>query len=194
MKAYKKPESFDTNLIVIGGGSAGLVTAYIAAAVKAKVTLIEKHKMGGDCLNTGCVPSKAIIRSAKFLSHVSRSKEFGIKKAQADFDFAEVMDRVQSVIKKIEPHDSIERFTKLGVDVIQGEARIVSPYAVEVNGKTITAQNIVIATGARPFVPPIKGIENVKQTVGQGKCQFSSRPGGLQDISAGQLPGLRWPK
>ncbi len=187
MKAYKKPESFDTNLIVIGGGSAGLVTAYIAAAVKAKVTLIEKHKMGGDCLNTGCVPSKAIIRSAKFLSHVSRSKEFGIKKAQADFDFAEVMDRVQSVIKKIEPHDSIERFTKLGVDVIQGEARIVSPYAVEVNGKTITAQNIVIATGARPFVPPIKGIENVKYYTSDNLWELRDKPGKMVVLGGGPI-------
>jgi len=161
LKAYPRPQKFDTNLIVIGGGSAGLVTAYIAAAVKAKVTLIEKHKMGGDCLNTGCVPSKAIIRSAKFLSHISRSQEFGIKKADADFDFADIMQRVQSVIAKIEPHDSIERYSQLGVDVVQGEARIVSPYAVEVNGQTISARNIVVATGARPFVPPIEGIDQI---------------------------------
>lgn len=161
LSGFTKPEHFDTNMVVIGGGSAGLVTSYIAAAVKAKVTLIERSKMGGDCLNTGCVPSKAIIRSAKFMSHVSRSKEFGIKHAQADFEFSEVMERVANVIKKIEPHDSIERYTGLGVDVVTGEAKITSPWSVEVNGKTINAKNIVIATGARPFVPPIEGIESV---------------------------------
>lgn len=161
LKGYEKPKQFDTNLIVIGGGAAGLVTAYIAAAVKAKVTLIEKHKMGGDCLNTGCVPSKALIRSAKYLSQITRSKDFGIREASAEFDFAEVMQRVQSVVAKIEPHDSIERYTGLGVDVIQGEARIVSPYCVEVNGQRLTAPNIVVATGARPFIPPIEGLDSV---------------------------------
>ncbi len=159
LKAYKKPAKFEQNVVVIGAGSAGLVTSYIAAAVKAKVMLIEKHKMGGDCLNTGCVPSKALIRSAKFMSHVKRAKEFGFKSAQADFDFADIMERVQSVIRKIEPHDSIERYSNLGVECIQGEARITSPYTVDVDGRTITTRNIVIATGARPFVPPIPGLE-----------------------------------
>ncbi len=161
MSEFKKPEKFDSNLIVIGAGSAGLVTAYIASAVKAKVTLIEKHKMGGDCLNTGCVPSKALIRSAKFLAHIKRSREFGFKSATAEFDFADIMERVQSIIKTVEPHDSAERYTKLGVDVIQGEAQITSPWTVEVNGQTLTTKNIVIATGARPFVPPIKGIDEI---------------------------------
>ncbi len=158
-KGYKKPKSFDTNMVVIGAGSAGLVSAYIAAAVKAKVTLIEKHEMGGDCLNTGCVPSKAIIRSAKFRSHVQRAKEFGFKQASAEFDFADVMDRVHRVIKKIEPHDSVERFTDLGVDCIKGDARITSPWTVEVNGQSISARHIVVASGAEPFVPPIPGLK-----------------------------------
>lgn len=163
---WKKPARFDRNLVVIGGGSAGLVTSYIAAAVKAKVTLIEKHKLGGDCLNTGCVPSKALIRSAKFLSHLTRSQEFGIGSAQAQFEFADVMERVQSVIKTIEPHDSVERYSGLGVDVVQGSAKIVSPWEVEItreDGSTqrLSTRSIVIATGARPFVPPIPGIEEV---------------------------------
>ncbi len=111
---FKKPVRFDRNLVVIGGGSAGLVTAYIASAIKAKVTLVEKHALGGDCLNTGCVPSKALIRSAKFLSHVERAKEFGMRSASADFDFGEVMERVQRVIKEVEPHDSVERYTGTG--------------------------------------------------------------------------------
>jgi pyruvate/2-oxoglutarate dehydrogenase complex dihydrolipoamide dehydrogenase (E3) component len=135
------------------------VTAYIAAAVKARVTLIEKHKMGGDCLNTGCVPSKALLRSATFLSHIQRAREFGLKSATAEFDFADIMERVQRVIKTVEPHDSVERYAKLGVECIHGEAKITSPYTVAVNGKALTTRNIVIAAGARPFVPPIPGIE-----------------------------------
>lgn len=158
---WNKPRSFDRNLVVIGAGSAGLVTAYIAAAVKAKVTLIEKHKMGGDCLNTGCVPSKALIRSARLLSHIKRAPEFGIRSASADFDFADVMQRVQRIIKTVEPHDSIDRYRQLGVECITGDAKITSPWTVTVNGKTLTARSIVIAAGARPFVPPISGIEEV---------------------------------
>ena len=162
---WPKPKRFDRNLIVIGAGSAGLVTAYIAAAVKAKVTLIEKHRMGGDCLNTGCVPSKALIRSAKLLSHMRRSPEFGIRKAAAEFDFAEVMDRVQRVIREVAPHDSVERYTGLGVDVIEGIAKITSPWTVEATTaegtRTLTTRAIVIAAGARPFVPPIPGLEEI---------------------------------
>lgn len=168
-KKYKnwiKPKAFDNNLIVIGAGASGLVTSYIAAVVKAKVTLIEKHKMGGDCLNTGCVPSKALIRSAKYLSHIKRSKEFGIQHANVDFDFADVMERVQSIIKKVEPHDSIERYTELGVDIIEGEAKIVSPWVVEVKTsegiRTLTTRSIVIAAGARPLLPAIPGLEQVE--------------------------------
>ena len=161
-----KPKSFERNVVVIGAGSAGLVTSIIAAAVKAKVTLIEKHKMGGDCLNTGCVPSKALIRSAKFLSHASRAQEFGMQSAQVQWNFAAVMERVQTVIKTIEPHDSVERYTSLGVECLSGSAKIVSPWEVEFTDaagakKRITTKNIVIAAGARPFVPPIPGIEDV---------------------------------
>ncbi len=159
MRHYKKPKHFDTNLVVIGAGSGGLVSAYIAAAVKAKVTLIEKHKMGGDCLNTGCVPSKALLRSAKMLAYNKRAKEYGFKSANVEFSFVEVMERVQRVIKTVEPHDSVERFTKLGVDCIQGEAKITSPYTVSVNGKEITTRNIIIASGGRPFIPPLPGLE-----------------------------------
>jgi pyruvate/2-oxoglutarate dehydrogenase complex dihydrolipoamide dehydrogenase (E3) component len=159
MQGASRPKKFDRNLIVIGGGSAGLVTAYIAAAVKAKVTLIEKHEMGGDCLNTGCVPSKAILRSAKLLDHVRRAREFGLRAAAAEFDFSEVMQRVQRVIKAIEPHDSVERYTELGVECLKGHATLVDPWTVEVNGRKLTAPNIVIAAGAEPFVPPIPGLK-----------------------------------
>ena len=154
-----KPMQFDTNMVVIGAGSAGLVTAYIAAATKAKVTLIEKHKMGGDCLNTGCVPSKALIRSAKIANYCRRASDYGLEVAHVGVDFRAAMERVHTVIADIEPHDSVERYTGLGVDCEAGAARIVDPYRVEVNGKIITTRNIVIATGARPAVPDIPGLD-----------------------------------
>ena len=164
--AGRRPARFDRNVVVIGAGSAGLVTSYIAAAVRAKVTLVERHRMGGDCLYTGCVPSKALIRSAKLLNHISRAKEFGIASASAHWDFAEVMERVQRVITEIEPHDSVQRYTALGVDCIQGAARIVTPWEVEIRKadgglQRLTTRNIVIATGARPCVPPIPGLAEV---------------------------------
>ncbi|WP_397597028.1 FAD-dependent oxidoreductase [Silanimonas sp.] len=159
---HRKPRSFDYNLIAIGAGSAGLVTTYIGAAVKAKVALIEKHKMGGDCLNTGCVPSKALIRSARLLAEAREAQKYGLNSLSADFDFATVMERVQRVVAKVEPHDSVDRYTGLGVDVIEGDARLVSPWEVEVNGRRISARSIVIATGARPLVPTIPGLESIE--------------------------------
>ncbi len=159
MSPYQKPKKFDYNLVVIGAGSAGLVSAYIAATVKSKVALIEKEKMGGDCLNTGCVPSKALIKSARVLSYAKRAKDFGFAHADVRFDFKDVMERVHRIIKTIEPHDSIERYSGLGVECITGEARITSPYSVEVNGRVLTTRAIVVATGAKPFVPPIPGLD-----------------------------------
>ncbi|MDD2744740.1 MAG: FAD-dependent oxidoreductase, partial [Rhodocyclaceae bacterium] len=163
---WQKPAKFDRNVVVIGAGAAGLVTSYIAAAVKAKVTLVEKHKMGGDCLNTGCVPSKALIRSAKLLSQMAHSQHYGIHSAKAEFNFAEAMERVQRVIQDIAPHDSVERYTDLGVEVLEATAKIVSPWEVDItdhNGQTqrLSTRSIVIATGARPFVPPIPGLGEV---------------------------------
>ena len=162
---WHRPARFDRNLVVIGAGSAGLVSAYIAAAVKAKVTLIEKHRMGGDCLNTGCIPSKALLRSAKLLSQIGRVQQWGIRSAQAQFEFAEVMERVQRVIRQVQPHDSVERYTALGVECIEGEAKIVSPWSVEVTGasgkRVLTTRAIVIAAGAQPIDPPIPGLERV---------------------------------
>ncbi len=162
---WQKPKHFDNNLIVIGAGAGGLVSAYIAAAVKAKVTLIEKQHMGGDCLNTGCVPSKALIRSAKLLYDLKRSKHLGIESAQATFEFADIMQRVQAVIKSVAPHDSVERYTELGVQVISGEAKLVSPWEVQVTTadgvKTLSSRAIIIAAGARPWVPPIPGLDSV---------------------------------
>ncbi|MFA7553335.1 MAG: FAD-dependent oxidoreductase [Spongiibacteraceae bacterium] len=163
---YQKPKSFDRNLIVIGAGAGGLVTAYIAAAVKAKVTLIEAHKMGGDCLNYGCVPSKALIKSAKLAHQIQHADHYGLDKAKPIFSFRNVMQRVHDVISKIEPHDSIERYQGLGVEVIQGYAKLVDPWTVEIKHndgsvQQLTSRAIVLATGARPLIPPLPGIEEV---------------------------------
>ncbi len=158
-KGWKKPRRFDRNLIVIGAGAGGLVTSYIAAAVRAKVTLIEAKEMGGDCLNTGCVPSKALIRSARLAHDIRIADRFGLDQHEARVDFRAVIERVHAVIRQIAPADSVERFTKLGVDVRLGRARIVDPWTVEVNGERLTARAIVLATGAEPLVPPIPGLE-----------------------------------
>ena len=160
LRRFEKPKRFDTNLVVIGAGSGGLVCALIAAAVKAKVTLIERNRMGGDCLNTGCVPSKSLLRSAKMLNYIARAEEYGFKRATAEFDFADVMERVQRIIATIEPKDSVERYTGLGVDCIRGDAEIVSPYRVRVNGREIATRTIIVATGGAPFVPPIPGLRD----------------------------------
>lgn len=182
-----KPKQFDTNLVVIGAGSAGLVTSYIAAAVKARVSLIEKHKMGGDCLNTGCVPSKALIRSARFIAENKRSADYGIAKSEVEFSFSDVMERVSNVIKEVEPHDSIERYTGLGVDCIEGAATILSPYEVSVNGKTITTRNIVIATGARPRIPAIKNIEAMNPLTSDNLWDLREQPKRLLVLGGGPI-------
>ena len=163
-KNYTKPKKFDRNMIVIGAGAGGLVTSYIAAAVKAKVTLIEAGEMGGDCLNYGCVPSKAVIKSAKIAEQIRHGEHYGLENATPQFSFKKVMARVHKVIADIAPHDSVERYTNLGVDVVKGYGKLLNPWTVEIKlndggTQTLTARTIVIATGARPFVPPLPGIE-----------------------------------
>jgi len=187
LNGIKKPEKFDYNMVVIGAGSGGLVSAYIAAAVNAKVALIEKYKMGGDCLNTGCVPSKALIRSAKMLSYAQRAQEFGFKKTTVEFNFSDIMERVQTVIEKIEPHDSVERYSGLGVEVIEGEAKILSPYEVEVNGKVLTTKNIIVATGARPFAPKIPGIDEVGYLTSDTIWNIRQQPKRLVVLGGGPI-------
>lgn len=168
-KGWKKPKRFDRNIVAIGAGAAGLVTAYIAAAVKAKVTLVESHKMGGDCLNYGCVPSKAIIKSARVAHQMRHADQYGLVATEPQIDFKAVMQRVNQVVAEIEPHDSVERYTALGVDVVQGRAMIIDPWTVEIaqpdgSTQTLTTRNMVIATGAAPFVPdflpPLDGAED----------------------------------
>jgi dihydrolipoamide dehydrogenase len=189
---WQKPASYDRNMVVIGGGSAGLVTAYIAAAVKAKVTLIERHKMGGDCLNTGCVPSKAIIKTAKLLNQIKHSKDYGVKSASAEFDFAEAMERVQKVVAEVEPHDSVARYTGLGVEVLKGTAKITSPWTVEVTlndgGKQVlTTKNITIATGARPFIPPIPGLRESNPLHSDNVWEIRKQPKRLVVLGGGPI-------
>jgi dihydrolipoamide dehydrogenase len=187
LRHFLKPHRFDYNMVVIGAGSAGLGSAYIASAVKAKVALIEKNKMGGDCLNTGCVPSKALIRSTRMLNYAKRAKEFGFKKTTVDYEFADVMERVQRVIKKIEPHDSAERYRKLGVDCINGEAKIITPYEVRVNGRSLITKNIVIATGARPFIPEIDGLEMVDYLTSDTIWNLRTKPQKMLVLGGGPI-------
>jgi pyruvate/2-oxoglutarate dehydrogenase complex dihydrolipoamide dehydrogenase (E3) component/uncharacterized membrane protein YdjX (TVP38/TMEM64 family) len=189
---WTRPKRFDSNLVVIGGGSAGLVTAYIAAAVKAKVTLVEQHALGGDCLNTGCVPSKALIRAARVLADLKRADEFGIRTGPAEVDFAAVMQRVQQVITAIEPHDSAQRYTGLGVDVVMGRARIATPWQVDITAADGTVQSrttraIVIAAGARPFVPPIPGIASVEPLTSDSIWSLRERPERLLVLGGGPI-------
>ena len=167
---WSRPVKFDRNLVVIGAGAAGLVTSYIAAAVKAKVTLVESHKMGGDCLNYGCVPSKALIKSARMAHQMRHADHYGLRAVTPEFSFRQVMVRVHEVIDTIAPHDSVARYTALGVEVLQGHARIVDPWTVEVTQndgqpgprvQRLTTRSIVIAAGARPFVPPLPGLDEV---------------------------------
>ncbi len=164
LAGWKKPAKFDYNIVVIGAGAAGLVTSYIGAVLKAKVLLIEKHEMGGDCLNTGCVPSKALIRTAKLVNQIRHSETYGVDGANAQINFPRIMDRVHAVIKAIEPHDSVERYTKLGVECARGHAELVSPWEVRITAddgstRVVSGKNIVLATGARPFVPALPGLQ-----------------------------------
>ena len=187
LSRYSRPKQFDNNMIVIGAGSAGLVASLIAATVKAKVTLVERHRMGGDCLNTGCVPSKALIRSARIAQYVRRAEEFGLAPMPVEVNFPKVMQRVQDIVRTIEPHDSVERFTALGVNCVHGAARIVSPWAVQVDGQTLTARHIVIATGARPRVPDIPGLAALDYLTSDTVWEIRELPQRLLVVGAGPI-------
>jgi len=189
---WQKPDHFDYNLLVIGGGSAGLVSAYIAAAVKAKVALIEKHKMGGDCLNTGCVPSKALIRSAKAADTMRHANRYGLESVPVKGSFKNIMNRVKDVVAKVEPHDSPERYRKLGVDCISGEASFVSPWELEVkhnDGRTerLTARSIIVATGGKPAVPPIPGLKDMQPLTSDNLWDLQEQPQRLLVLGGGPI-------
>ncbi|WP_439836586.1 FAD-dependent oxidoreductase [Aeromonas enteropelogenes] len=184
---YQKPIRYDYNLVVIGAGAGGLVTSYIAAAVKAKVALIEKHRMGGDCLNTGCVPSKALIRAARFAAEQRKAGELGFSPSQSEADFAAVMKRVAQVIREVEPHDSVERYQGLGVECIEGAARLVSPWEVDVNDRRLTTRHMVIATGARPLVPDLPGLGDVPYLTSDTLWQLRTPPRRLLVLGGGPI-------
>lgn len=191
-RGWSKPKRFDRNLIVIGAGSAGLVSAYIAATVKAGVTLIERDRMGGDCLNTGCVPSKALIKSAQVRYLASRAADYGLEGVAPETDFSAVMARIQKVIQRIEPHDSVERYSALGVDCRQGDARLVSPWSVEIRSpqggvETLTARNIILAAGARPLVPPFPGLDEVGYLTSDSLWSLESLPARLLVLGGGPI-------
>jgi pyruvate/2-oxoglutarate dehydrogenase complex dihydrolipoamide dehydrogenase (E3) component/uncharacterized membrane protein YdjX (TVP38/TMEM64 family) len=193
---FRRPKKFDRNLVVIGAGSAGLVSAYIAATVKARVTLVEAHEMGGDCLNTGCVPSKAIIKSAKVAATMRHADRYGLAAVEPEVPFKAVIARVLDTIRAIEPHDSVERYTGLGVDVVKGYAKIIDPWTVEIalnDGGTqrLTTRSIIIASGAEPVVPPIPGIAEsgylTSETMWQAFAQMDAAPQRVAVLGGGPI-------
>ena len=188
---WTRPKQFDYNLIVIGGGAAGLVSSYIGAAVNARVALIEKHKMGGDCLNTGCVPSKALIKTAQFLEQARQSKKLGLDKAEVHYEYSDVIKRVQKIIKKIEPHDSRERYTELGVECMEGAATITSPWSVTVDGtngqQEISARSIIVAAGASPVVPHLPNIDQIQYVTSDTIWDMKDLPKKLTVIGGGAI-------
>jgi pyruvate/2-oxoglutarate dehydrogenase complex dihydrolipoamide dehydrogenase (E3) component/uncharacterized membrane protein YdjX (TVP38/TMEM64 family) len=185
---YKRPKKFDYNMIVIGGGSAGLVTSYIAAAVKSKVLLIEAHKMGGDCLNTGCVPSKALIKTARMVYDIKNATKYGLSTlGLGELDWSKVISRVHRVVEEIAPHDSVERYTELGVTCLSGQAKLRSPFEVEVDGKVITARNIVLATGAEPRAPKFQGLDEMTYHTSDTIWSLPKLPKKLLVVGAGAI-------
>jgi pyruvate/2-oxoglutarate dehydrogenase complex dihydrolipoamide dehydrogenase (E3) component/uncharacterized membrane protein YdjX (TVP38/TMEM64 family) len=186
LRAWQRPLRFEYNLIVIGAGSAGLVTAYVAAAARARVALIEEGKMGGDCLNTGCVPSKALIRSAKLAKEGMHPERLGLNGRLVP-DFAAIMGRIEKVIARVAPHDSAERYRGLGVDVIKGHARVADPWTVEVEGRRLTGRRVVLATGAEPAIPPIPGLADVEPLTSETLWSLTDRPGRLLVLGGGAI-------
>ncbi|WP_226645450.1 dihydrolipoyl dehydrogenase family protein [Microbulbifer variabilis] len=191
-----KPKKFDRNIIVIGAGAAGLVSAYISAAVKARVTLVESGNMGGDCLNTGCVPSKALIQCARVAHSARVAKRFGVVLPEPEIDFPAVMAHVRNSIQQIEPHDSVERYNDLGVEVVRGRGRLVDPWTVNIsreNGteQTLTARAIILATGAEPAVPRFPGLEAVNyltsETLWDRFAQLDKVPSQLLLLGGGAI-------
>jgi len=183
----RKPRRYDANLVVIGAGSAGLVTAYIAAAAKARVVLVEQHRMGGDCLNTGCVPSKALIRAARVAHDIRRAGDFGLRAGGVEADLAAVMRRVQGVIAQVEPHDSVERYTGLGVECVRGQARLLSPWEVAVGDRRITTRAIVIASGGEPALPDIPGLATAEALTSDSVWSLATLPPRLAILGGGPI-------
>jgi pyruvate/2-oxoglutarate dehydrogenase complex dihydrolipoamide dehydrogenase (E3) component/uncharacterized membrane protein YdjX (TVP38/TMEM64 family) len=186
-RGYSEPGSYDADLIVIGGGAGGLVTSIIAADAQAKVVLIEQDKQGGECLYTGCVPSKSIIRSSKIMSYLRRASEFGIVEVQGRIDFSSVMQRANEIIKKIEPHDSVERYQSLGVNCLKGTAIIKTPFLVQVGNRKITTRTIVVASGSRPRIPVIEGSSEIVYLTSETIWSIDQLPGCFLIIGGGAM-------
>lgn len=184
---FRRPRRYDANLVVIGGGAAGLVTAYVAAAARARVVLVEADRMGGECLNSGCVPSKALIRSARIARHLSRAGDFGLRPVTVQPDFEQVMARVREAIARIEPHDSVERYRSLGVECVKGRARITSPWTVAVDGREISTRSIAVATGGSPVLPPIPGLKDVPHVTSDSIWELAALPGRLLVLGGGAI-------
>ncbi len=186
-RKFGRPRKFDMNAVVIGGGSAGLVASLIIAGARAKVALVEQERMGGDCLYTGCVPSKSLLRSGHVKRLIDNAERFGLKQANAEVDFPAVMERIRGVIRRIEPHDSPERFTSLGVECVAGRAFIESPHVVRVGERRITTRSIILATGARPLAPPIPGLEEVDYLTSDSVWNLESLPRRLLVAGGGPI-------
>ena len=182
---------YDYNLIVIGGGSAGLIAALIGATVNARVSLVEREKMGGDCLNTGCVPSKSLLRAARVAHEMKTADRFGIAGVSPEVDFTAVMARVQSVIATIEPKDSVERYTSLGVDCVTGDAVLEDGHHVRVSTadgeRRLSARAVILATGAAPFVPPIPGLRELEPLTSDTVWELKAQPGRLLVMGGGPI-------
>lgn len=190
-RRYARPARFDRDIVVIGAGAAGLVASYIGAAVRARVTLVERERMGGDCLNTGCVPSKALIRAARSAREVRRAGRYGVRVGEPCVDFAAVMGHVQGAIEAIAPHDSVERYTGLGVEVLEGEARLTSPWEVSVatqeGPRTLTTRHVIIASGARPRVPELPGIDAIEVLTSDTLWRLEALPEHLVVLGGGPI-------
>ncbi len=186
-RRFGRPRKFDVNTVVIGGGSAGLVSSLIVAGARAKVVLVEQARMGGDCLYTGCVPSKSLLRSGHVKRLIDNASDFGIRDADASVDFPAVMERIRKIIARIEPHDSPERFTSLGVECVSGQAKIESPYVVSVGERKITTRSIILATGARPLIPPIPGLDQVDYLTSDSVWNLGSLPERLLVVGGGPI-------
>jgi pyruvate/2-oxoglutarate dehydrogenase complex dihydrolipoamide dehydrogenase (E3) component len=184
---WPRPKQFDYNVVVIGAGAGGLVSAYITAAANAKVALIEQHQMGGDCLNTGCVPSKALIRAAKSAHETRHGARFGIHSNAPKVDFLGVMNHINAAIARIQPHDSRERYTQLGVDCLQGTATLRSPWQVEVNGQVLTTRSVILATGARPRIPELPGLSEVPYLTSDTLWSLTELPEHLVILGGGPI-------
>jgi len=186
LRQWKRPRRFDYNLLVIGAGAAGLVTAYIASSARARVALIEQGQMGGDCLNTGCIPSKTLIRSAKLANEGNHPERFGLS-GRLEPDFAAIMRRIDGAIARVAPHDSVERYSGLGVDVVRGRARVVDPWTVEVDGRRLTGRRLVLASGAEPAIPPIPGLADVEPLTSETLWNLTEMPVRLLVLGGGAI-------